>query len=145
MNYCVERPSFSKSKKGEFSNSTFQSLWGSHWNWRCWNIFANPTWIEFFTFRAYAHIPHYNCINICFGWKRTRICRIAHLFRPKIGHFYERSQNLDGIGMGEDVISNIFVLRLAIVVATFIIILLCGTFPIGIWMVIMEFVFMFGV
>jgi hypothetical protein len=67
------------------------------------------------------------------------------LFRPKIGHFYERSQNLDGIGMGEDVISNIFVLRLAIVVATFIIILLCGTFPIGIWMVIMEFVFMFGV
>jgi hypothetical protein len=25
------------------------------------------TWIEFLTFRAYAHIPHYNCINICFG------------------------------------------------------------------------------
>jgi hypothetical protein len=47
--------------------------------------------------------------------------------------------------MGEDVISNICVLRLAIIVATFINILLCETFPIGIWLVIMEFVFMFGV
>ncbi len=41
----------------------------------------------------------------------------------------KEAKNLEGIGMGEDVISNICVLmRLAIVVATFINILLCETF-----------------